>query len=614
MKNKELQELLDNLPLAPGVYLMKNHQARVIYVGKAKNLKNRVRQYFAPATSDTRHFVKNLAAKISTIDTVITATEKEAILLEYNLIHRHMPRYNIRLTDDKRFLHLRLDSKAAWPRLQLVRQPGKDGAQYFGPYHSAKSARETLKLVNRHFGLRNCKESAFKNRTRPCLQYQIRRCPAPCTLEVDESLYRQQVEYVRLFLDGKREDLIQKIKGRMEEAASSLNYETAAVLRDQIEAVEAALAPQRVSEVSDEDRDIVGMFRLGSAVAVVILNMISGRLMGMTDFYFKNLEFPDDELLSQFLVQHYRTAVRFPDEILVQIPLDDTDALSEVITEIKGAKVRVYHPRRGKRVEQVNMAVVNARNILKKRTQDTKDVEERLLILQKKLGLKTLPRRIECVDIAHFAGTNTVGAISTVTDASVDRSAGRIYRIKSVASGDDFGAMHEVLTRRFTRAKNEEAGWQAPDLLLVDGGKGQLNIALKVLEELGIYSQPVAALAKERSDSSQNPTDRVFLPGRMNSIPLRVTSPLVVLTIARDEAHRLANHFQAKSRQKRITGSKLDSIPGIGAKTKNLLLKQMGSVKNIEKASIKELQAVSGIGPVLAGTIFEYFNNGGLDK
>ncbi len=587
---------------------MKDHQGKVVYVGKAKNLKNRIRQYFTPSTSDTRFFVKNLVLKISGIDTVITSSEKEAILLEYNLIHRYMPRYNIRLTDDKRFLHLRLNPKEQWPKLLLVRRAKKDGALYFGPYHFAKSARETVKLVNRHFMLRTCKDSTFKNRTRPCLQYQIKRCAAPCTLPVDKKDYDDQVTYVRMFLEGRREELLKQLVLKMNDAAMNLEYETASIIRDQIAAVKDTLAPQKIAEITDRDRDVIGIYREGSSVSVAVMNFIEGHLMGMNDFYFKDWEFSNEEFLSSFISQHYSRTARFPDEIIIPFFIDDMQALGEFVSDNKGTKVRVLFPRRGKRVSQVQMSNANAAELFKTKTRNKMDVEYRLKIVQKKLGLSNPPVIIECVDIAHFAGTNTVGAISCLVDASVDSSRGRIFRIKTAAPGDDFASMYEVLKRRFIHAKQSDKGWDAPDLLVVDGGKGQLKIAQKVLEELGMDSQPVVALAKERSDTSNEPSDRIFLPERMNPIPLRPTSPLVILAAARDEAHRLANGFQSKTRRKAISKSKLDTIDGLGPVLKKELLRTIGSVKKIKLSSKEDLLKVKGVGSSMAQKIVDTFN------
>ncbi len=604
MQKEKLNKLLDDLPRSPGVYLMKDARENVIYVGKAKNLSNRVRSYFTPSSTDTRFFRRNIRRVVADIEIVLTATEKEALLLENNLIKLHLPRFNIRLRDDKDYLCLRLDRNQKWPKLEVVRRPKKDKAIYFGPYHSASLARETLKLARRHFKIRSCKDSQMANRMRPCLQHQIRRCLGPCVLDVDQTAYHCQVEYVRLFLLGRREELARELKGSMEEASLALEYEKAAVIRDQIKAIEETLAPQRVVTPGGIDQDILGLYRQGDHVEIVILEVRSGLLKGKRDFHFSGQEFPDEEILSSFIVQRYNAETGIPKEILVSRSLDDEIALSELLSDIRGNQVRLIHPKRGSRTSQTGMADLNARQLLESRLQEADAIEDRLTKIQQRLRLPRLPRRIECVDISHLGGGDTVGAISVVVDGKAVRSKGRTYKVRTASEGDDYGAMTEVLTRRFSRARKNEDGWEAPDLLIVDGGRGQLGVAKTVLGELELNDQPVVALAKERSSSSDPKRDRVFLPGRKNPIPLKArVSPLHMLAMARDEAHRLAVTYQRKLRKKKTTRSELDKIQGVGPKVKTALLKKIGSVKKIKKASLKELEAVSGIGPSLARKI-----------
>ncbi|MBN2716586.1 MAG: excinuclease ABC subunit UvrC [Deltaproteobacteria bacterium] len=605
MKDAELTQLLENLPVSPGVYLMKNMKGKVVYVGKAKNLRARVRQYFQPSTSDTRFFVQNLQQKLSAIETVITDSDKEAILLEYNLIQKHMPRYNIRLTDDKSFLCLRLNTAAEWPRLELVRRPQKkDAAQYYGPFPSATGARQTLKLVNRFFKLRTCNDRSFNNRVRPCLQYQIKRCLAPCTLDVDRDLYKQQIQFVRLFLEGRKEDLIRQLREQMRGAAERMEYEAAAMLRDQIVAIEDTISPQQITEISNDDRDVIGLYREGERVCVVVMQIVKGRLEGRLDFFFKEQEFADDDIVSQFIVQQYQPGTKIPDEVLAPVILDDFGSLSEILSDNKGKKVRVYCPQRGKRVSQITMAARNAKDVFQSRERQEYDMAARLETVQKTLHLPRLPVRIECVDIAHFAGTNTVAAISAVVNGRIDKKTAKIYKVKAAAEGDDYLAMSEVLHRRFTRAKAHEEGWEAPDLLVIDGGRGQLNIALSVLKELDMLDQPVVALAKERAGVDSAETDRAFLPGRMNPVKVRAqTSALFLLSMARDEAHRLANGFQEKSRRKKTLTSQLDSIQGVGPRTRKALLTHFGSVKRIGEATLAQIAEVKGVGNSLAQVI-----------
>jgi len=609
MNADRLKQILERLPRSPGVYLMRDKQGRILYVGKAVNLRSRVRQYFAPGSSDNRLQIGELLRRVDDVDTVITSSEKEALLLEFNLIQRHTPPFNIRLRDDKNFLCLRLDPGREWPKLELVRRPKRDDAYYFGPYHSASAARETLRLAGRHFRLRSCSDRAFARRTRPCLQHQIHRCMAPCVLEVDREEYRRQVEYVRLFLEGRRGDLLAELERRMREAAAEMAYERAAVLRDQIRAVEQTLEPQRVTSFRRVDQDVVGLHRVGDRVQIAVLIVRSGRLTGRLDFAFSRQGFPDEEILSCFLVQRYADGVDIPHEVILSRPIEDADALAELLSEERGRRVHVIHPRRGPRLDQARLADANARQALEERDSDERALEERLGEMQRRLKLPRSPRRIECVDISHLGGTNPVGAIGAVTDGRADRGRGRTYKLRTAGEGDDYAAIAELLSRRFRRAVAGEAGWEPPDLLVVDGGKGQLSRALAVLVDLGVEDQPVVALAKERAGSDTATSDRVFLPGRANAIPLRAGgSPLDMLALARDEAHRLANRFQARSRRKQAVKSELDEIPGVGPKIKTALLTRIGSLEKIRQATVEELTAVPGVGSKLAQKIKEYLS------
>ncbi|MCP4606721.1 MAG: excinuclease ABC subunit UvrC [Proteobacteria bacterium] len=604
MNEEKLKTLLDSLPRSPGVYLMKDARKNIVYIGKAKNLSKRVHSYFTPSTSDERFFRLNIRRLVADIEIVLTASEKEALLLENSLIKLHSPRFNVLLRDDKDYLCLRLDRSHPWPKLEVVRRPKTDGAAYFGPYHSASAARETLRLVRRHFKIRSCKDRAMANRVRPCLQHQMHRCLGPCVLDVDQTEYRRQVEYVRLFLLGRREELVDELKKQMGEAAEKFEYERAALLRDQVQAVEATLTPQQVVTIGGPDQDVIGMYRQGDQVQIAVMEVRKGRLSERHDFHFPGQEFPDEEIVSSFAVQRYHEQGRIPQEIIVSRPLDDTEALSELLSERRGKKVHVIHPRRGPRTSQTAMADLNAKQLLEFRLKEADSVVERLTAVQNRLHLSKLPRRIECVDISHLGGGDTVGAIGVVVNGEVNRRLGRTYRLRTPTQGDDYAAIAEVLTRRFIRARNKEEGWQAPDLLVVDGGRGQLGVARAVIADLDLKPQAVVSIAKEHSERKGAEQDRVFLPGRKNPIPLKArTSPLHLLAMARDEAHRRAVQYQRKVREKKAIGSELDRINGVGPKLKTALLKQIGSVKRIRKASADDLTAVPGVGPALAKKI-----------
>ncbi|MFO8072397.1 MAG: excinuclease ABC subunit UvrC [Polyangia bacterium] len=602
----DFSDVLARLPASPGVYIMRDSRGRAIYVGKAVNLRRRVRQYFAPSSSDTRPSLGEIRSCTRDVEVVVTRSEKEALLLELNFVQRLHPRLNVRLRDDKDFLGLRLDRSVEWPRLELVRRPKSDGAVYFGPFPSASAARETLKVVNRHFKLRSCRDRNFSNRVRPCVQHQIHRCLAPCVLEVSREEYMRQVEYVRLFLEGRRDDLLRELERRMQIEAAEMEYERAAVYRDQISAVERTLAPQRITEVRAVDQDVIGLHREGNLVQLVVLEVRSGRLAGRRDYSFSRQEAPDGDLVASFLLQRYTVGkATIPDEVVVPCSLPASSAVAEILSEQRGRKaVRVIRPRRGPRRDQTRLAELNARQAFEAGFGEQRALEERLAALQRRLRLPDPPRRIECVDIAHLGGRDAVGAIGAVVDGAVARGQGRRYRIRSAAAGDDYAAIAEVLSRRFRRAARDVEKWRAPDLLVVDGGRGQLDRAVAVLEELGFAAQPVVALAKARRDDESAKSDRVFLPGRKNPIPLRSgTSSLFLLAAARDEAHRLANTFQRKTRARRAVRSKLDDVPGVGPGLKKELIAAFGSPRGVRNASPEDLLAVPGVGPAIAARI-----------
>jgi len=586
------QRKLDNLPASPGVYVFHGADGKVLYVGKARSLRSRVRSYFQPGSSDLRAFVSRLERELTDIETFVTHTDKEAALLENQLIKSHQPKYNVKLRDDKEYLSLRLDAKKPWPRLEVVRRPKPDGAQYFGPYHSATAARQTLRLLNRYFQLRTCTDTEFRMRSRPCLQHQIKRCPGPCVLEVDEEEYRAQVANVARFLDGRHGELVRDIDVRMKGASGELEYERAAVYRDQLRAVERAQEEQRVAGVQKSDQDVIGFHRQGDQVEVAVLSMRGGRLFGVRTLPLRRVAVPNDEMLGAFLRQHYTDRASLPDEILVPVTIEMSEALEELLSENRRRRVQIVEPKRGAKAKLLELARENAEHAFHEKERAREDVEARLAELQRQLRLSVLPRRIECVDISHTGGEETVAVFVALENGALAKERYRSFRVKGVGGGDDYAAMYEVLMRRLRRGKNDEEGWELPDLLVVDGGKGQLGVAVRAREDIGVPDLDIASVAKPRvTVTGEEEGDRVFRPGQKNAVPVRGNSALSLLLLARDETHRASNTLRKKVGRKRRLRSELDGVPGVGPKTRGKLLRNLGSLREVLAATEEQLIA-----------------------
>jgi len=649
-----LARKLAELPARPGCYVFRDGGGAALYVGKAKSLRARVRSYFQDGTGDGRAFIPFLRRRVADLETIVTATEKEAAILENSLIKEARPRYNFKLRDDKEFLTLRLDTAHAWPRLELVRRPQPDGARYFGPYHSATAARRTLQLVEKHFQLRTCADRELAGRRRPCLQHQIQRCPAPCVLPVDRASYAAQVRAVALFLDGRHDELTAELERQMAAAAADLQYERAAAARDQLAAVRAVRERQRVVAVTDRDQDVLGLYREGDRVELGVLAVRRGRVVDAVTFSSKGVEVPNDEVVAAFLRDHYGEqgprAGLVPDEVLVPVLPEGAAGVAEWLSDRRAAaaaargeppaggeraaRCALLAPARGARRELVDLATENARHAFAEKARAAEDLDQWLLRLQERLRLPTLPRRIECVDISHLGGADTVGAVVALTDGVADKARYRTYRVSGVSDGDDYAAMAEVLGRRFRRGKaardadtsgapavdadgvvvegdagDADATWELPDLLVVDGGRGQLAVALTAAQDLGLFDLCIVGLAKERETPlGERIVDRVYLPGQKNPVTLRANSPeLYLLARVRDEAHRFANRGRLKAGKARVLGSELDRVRGIGEKTRNALLTALGSLEAVRGAADEALLAVPGMTPARLAALRAHF-------
>lgn len=615
MKTFDYEAKIQAIPHEPGCYLMRDRRARIVYVGKAKDLKNRVRSYFN--AGDPRPFVKRLPKLLSDIETIITENEKEAIILENTLIKAHKPRFNVQLKDDKNFLSLRIDLDHDWPRVEVTRRPKKDKARYFGPYHSARSIRQTLNILNKYFQLRTCPDSVLDNRSRPCLQYQIKRCPGPCVFDIDRDEYHQHVRDAILFLEGRAEVLLKRLEDNMYEASSSMEFELAAHYRDQIQSIEKALQRQQAVSVERIDRDVFGYYREGDRLTIQVMFVRTGKLEGARSFSFKEQEFPDQEVFSSFLNLYYNSGNFIPKEILLPLEMSDSEleAFEELFSDLKKERVYIKHPQRGSKKALIETAMTNAQTNFEQEYDEEERVNDLLESLQNTLRLRNFPERIECFDISNLQGKQIVASMVVFEDGVANKQEYRRYKMREITEQDDFGSMREVLRRRFQKVASGQS--DPPDLVVIDGGKGQLAQAVTVLEDLGIHEVDVVALAKARVDKVgfedaevTRSSERVFLPNRKNPVMLRAnTAERYLLERVRDEAHRFAITFHKELRRKETLRSSLDDIPGVGSKTKRDLLRHFGSLKAIKKATREDLLDVDGIGPQTADAIRGFFHS-----
>ena len=600
--HRPIQDKLTRVSHEPGVYLMKDAAGHVLYVGKARDLRKRLASYFKSA-GQLDNKVGILVDKISDFDTIITRTEKEALILESNLIKRHRPRYNVVLKDDKRYPSLRIDLNDKYPNFSIVRKIGKDKALYFGPFASAHAVRETLRTINKTFKLRKCKARDFKTRTRPCLHCQMDGCLAPCCLDVEPDVYGEQVNEAIMFLKGRTPDLIRKVKKQMESCAREQQFERAARLRDKIFYLERTIEKQIAVTTDFKDRDVYAIARSEESSVVTVMSVRSGFLTGTRHYSFTETLSTAEEMVAAFIRQYYERHPFIPDELLVSIDPADAELTAEWLGNFKKRKVKILRPKRGEKAQLVAVAVHNAENELSSLIASRSAEMDLLLRLQKKLKMKRLPDRIECFDNSNISGTQAVAAMVVFENARAKTSFYRKYRIKTVSEHDDYAYMEEVLTRRFGKG---EAAKPYPDLLMVDGGKGQLNIAVAVTGALNLTHEfDIVGIAKKDEKKGES-RDKILKPGRANPINFgRDEDLLLFLQRIRDEAHRFAISFHRKRRQKISLQSELDTIPGIGRKRKAALLQHFKSVKNIRAADADDISVLPGFNRGVAESILK---------
>ena len=607
MNTLQTQEKLARTSHEPGVYLLKNESNAIIYIGKARDLRKRLAAYFKNSGyNDMKTGV--LVHKIYDFDTIITGNEKEALILESNLIKRYRPRYNVVLKDDKRYPSLRLDLKEKYPGFSIVRKIGEDDAAYFGPFASAHAVRETLKTINRTFKLRKCRAKDFKTRTRPCLHCQMEGCLAPCCLDVDPQTYREQVNEAIMFLSGRTTDLIAKIKAQMDIASRAQEFERAARLRDKMFSLQRTIEKQIAVTTDFKDRDVFAIVRSDGHALITVFNVIGGFLKGTRHFSFEEILSTDEEAMGTFIRQYYEKTVSVPKEILVSINMPDRPLIEAWFRSLKGKSIKILTPKRGEKAKLLAMATRNAEKELQEFLAARTAEMQLLARLQKKLKLPAIPKRIECFDNSNISGTEPVAGMVVFENGKANKSAYRKFKIQGVPTHDDYAYLSEVLSRRLGKSNSGQEPEPFPDLMMVDGGRGQLNIALAVIKELSLEGQfEIIAIAK-KDEKKGEAQDKVFKAQRINPIAFGKDAELLLfLQRIRDEAHRFAISFHRKRRAKTALHSELDAIPGIGKKRKTILLKHFKSVRKIREADIEQLNAVSGINRSAAEAVHRYF-------
>jgi excinuclease ABC subunit C len=588
-------QFLATLSHGPGIYLMQGKR-EVLYVGKARDLRKRLSQYahFAgPIHSKTAVMLSH----VRKVETILTTTEKEALILEASLIKKHRPRYNVILRDDKNYPLIKVTLKDRWPKVIVTRRRIRDGSRYFGPFASTSSMRTTLKLLFSMFPLRRCR--TVRQRNRPCLNYQMGRCLAPCVNLVDEAKYQGMVREALLFLEGKNRQVIKSLEKKMDQAAATLAFEDAALFRDQIAALNRTLEHQVVAADHILDQDIFGLARRGASVGLALLFVRAGMISGSQNFFIADPIGKDEQILSQIIMQYYSSRRHPPRELLLPLGIEDEELVREQLAELREGPVTLRIPRRGKQMQLMRMAAANAEQVFSEEAKKRKSWQILAKALTKKLRLQNNPDRIECLDISNLAGKQAVGSLVCFFQGEPEKPGYRHYRIKGKDEPDDYAMMREVLQRRMETGLKKN---NLPDMLLLDGGKGQLNIGVEVLAGFDLLEQiDLIAIAKEKQEEGE----KLFRPGRKNPILLPAHAPvLLYLMRIRDESHRFGITFHRRLRQKNTLLSPLDRVTGIGAKRKKELLRTLGSYKRIQAATAEELAEVPGIGTILAQNIF----------
>ncbi len=608
MTSNLIAEQLKQLPPSPGVYLMKDAEGNILYVGKAVNLRQRVRSYFN-AGQKLSPKLERMVTRVDDFDFFVTTSEQEALILELNLIKRHRPRYNVRLKDDKTFPYLKIDINEDWPRVHITRRLEENKGRYFGPFASAKSVRQTLKVLKGIFPFRSCRKLITGTDSRPCLEYHIHHCLAPCIGVVSKEEYAEVIKQVILFLEGKQEMIVQELQSKMEKAAEVLDFEKAVLLRDQIQAIDRVIEGQKIATKVRGEQDVIAFASDKDQAYVQVFFIRSSKLIGRESFVLQGTHSEESEqIMTNFIKQFYNSAPHIPPLLLIQYPVEDRTIIEDWLQSKKGAKVRIQVPRRGTKKQLVRIVAKNAQQGLEqhkvRQLATPAALAAALAEIKSELHLPRLPSRMEGYDISNIRGTAAVGSMVVFEEGKPKPSHYRRFRIKTVSEANDYAMLQEVVKRRFKRSLKSDAStpntWTIlPDLVLIDGGKGQLNSVLAAMHEVGADSVPTASLAKENEE--------IFVPQKREPIVLPRSSPgLQLLQRLRDEAHRFALGYHQKVRRRQNFASALDTIPDIGPNRKRALLKQFGSVQAIREAPIEELAAPRGMSKNLAQKVKEY--------
>jgi excinuclease ABC subunit C len=605
--SSQIEEQLNRLPHSPGVYLMRDSGGDILYVGKATNLHHRVRSYFQ-ATSKLTPKIARMVSQVADIDFFIAASEQEALILELNFIKQYHPRYNVRLKDDKTFPYLKIGINEEWPRVYITRRLEQDGGRYFGPFASARSVKQTLRILQRIFPFRICSKAITGKAHRACLEYYLGHCLAPCTGEVSRKEYAEVINDVVLFLEGKQDRIVRGLKTKMNKASEDMDFEKAALIRDQIQAIHQVIEGQKIAARVRGEQDVIAFAQDGDQAYVQVFFIRSSKLTGRESFLLQGTRHEEpQQIITSFIKQYYASSQYIPPLLLLQYPVEDKLIIKGWLQSLRKGAVEIQVPRRGSRKQLIDIVVENARQGLEqikiKALTAPKELDDALAEIKRELKLKSLPLRVEAYDISNIQGTSAVGSMVVFENGEPKPAHYRRFKIKTVSGASDYAMLQEILQRRFKRSsksgsKTQDTWAILPDLVLIDGGKGQLNASLSVLNETGT-AVAVASLAKENEE--------IFIPRRKEPVILPRSSPgLQLLQRLRDEAHRFAISYYARLHRKKAFTSTLDSVPGIGPKRKKALLRQFGSIQRIREASVEELVAATGMNRDQVKNVKEY--------